>query len=477
VKAMKRILTFAVIVTVSCAIGGAAQVPDTIPINVALTVPAGAPLNVELEKTLPIKKAGERIEGRVTQPVYVFDKVVIPAGSEVLGRITRVEGVPRKRRALAIANGNFSPLRSADLEFDTLVLPGGEQVRMQTAVSQGPFRLLHLVAGGQKQGSKSQIKGRLDEARQQVKAQEKQTIEMVKAPGKMKRIERALSAQLPYHKQNLPRGTHLVAVLKAPLSLGTEECPAAELKGIGKPIPPDSLVRARLVTGLSSATSPEGSKVEAVISQPLFSPKHELILPEGTRLEGEVTRVQPARRLARSGRLRFDFRRMELPKDFVRPEVATERVDAGIEGVDVLSSSHIKLDKEGGAKAVASKTRFIMPAIDVLLATSSFDTDSRLRSAQENATGDAGAATGGAVRGAAGFGLVGSLVGLIARSQPVSAAFAFYGAGWSVYSHLIARGSDVTFPVNTTLEIQLGTHNESKPAQSKTSAPKKLTIS
>ncbi len=442
------------------------------PLKVALTIPAGTPLNVQLEKKLPLKKAGERVQARVSRPVYVFDKLVIPSGSEVLGKITRIQGVSRKRRALAIANGNFTPLRTAHLEFDTLVLPNGTRSPIETTVSQGSPRMIHLVAGGKRKTAKGRVRGRINEARQQAKAQEQQAINMVKAPGKLKRMERALAAQLPYHRQEISKGTYLVAVLKAPLRLGSEDCTPAELKGIGSRIPPNSLVRARLVTPLSSATSHRGSHVEAVISQPLFSPSHQLILPEGTKLEGEVTRARPARRLERNGRLRFDFRRMELPKTLAQPERANERVDAGIESMDVASSSHVKLDTEGGARAVASKKRFIMPAIDVLLATSSFDTDSRVRAAQENATGDAGNVAGGAVRGAAGFGLVGSVVGLLARSQPVSAAFAFYGAAWSVYSHLLARGYDVTFPSNTPMEIQLGIHNDKNSSEGKTPVAK-----
>ena len=61
------------------------------------------------------------------------------------------------------------------------------------------------------------------------------------------------------------------------------------------------------------------------------------------------------------------------------------------------------------------------------------------------------------MRGGAGFGLVGSVIGLVAHYRPISAGFAFYGAGWSVYSHVVARGTDVVFPKNTPMEIRFGT--------------------
>jgi hypothetical protein len=68
---------------------------------------------------------------------------------------------------------------------------------------------------------------------------------------------------------------------------------------------------------------------------------------------------------------------------------------------------------------------------------------------------------GGAVRGGAGFGLVGSVIGLAAHYRPVSAAFAICGASWSVYSHIAARGTDVVLPKNTPVEIRFGTHEGS----------------
>jgi hypothetical protein len=36
-----------------------------------------------------------------------------------------------------------------------------------------------------------------------------------------------------------------------------------------------------------------------------------------------------------------------------------------------------------------------------------------------------------------------------------------YGAGMSVYSHFIARGTEVVFPKNTAMQIGVGTRKES----------------
>ena len=104
-----------------------------------------------------------------------------------------------------------------------------------------------------------------------------------------------------------------------------------------------------------------------------------------------------------------------------------------------------------------------MPAIDVFLAATSLDLD-RDGGVHGAATGQGGADYGGAgIRGGASLGFAGAVITLLAHSRPVSTGFAFYGAGWAVYSHFVARGVDVVFPKNTPMEIRFGTHDGSAP--------------
>lgn len=428
---------------------------------VPLTVPAGAPLHVELEQKLPIKKAGAPVEARVVEPIYVFDDLVIPVGARVEGRVTKVEGVSRGRRALAIANGDFTPIRKPDISFDTLVLKDGRKVPLRTVVSQGTPSLVHLTTIDKNQKQKGKVGGTVDKARAQVKAQEELAVKEISAPGKLERLKAMLLARLPYHKQVLPAGTAFTAELKAPLTFGKEVCPPEKLDHLGAQVPTGSVVHVRLVTGLSSATAHRGSPVEAVVSAPVFSAHHDLILPEGALLRGAVTQAVPARRLGRNGQLRFSFRQIEFTQNAVRKAA---QVEAMLHSVDVNSGSKLQIDNEGGAHAVTPKTRYIGPAIDVMLATSSLDgLDPHNRDRIADGIGPQGPdVAGGAVRGAAGFGLVGLIVGTAAHFRPVSSAFAFYGAGWSVYSHVVKRGTDVVFPKDTPMEIQFGVHEGSK---------------
>ena len=442
-----------------------AQDQPASPNPIPLTVPSGAPLHVALDKRVPIKKAGVPIEGHVVEPVYVFDKMVIPAGSKVLGHVTAVDAVSKKRRAMAIANGDFTPLRVAHFDFDTLVLKDGKRLPLETAVSAGTPNVVHLTAGGEGK-KKGRVQQAVDQAREQVKQREHEAIQEVKAPGKVQRLRAAVLAELPYRRQVLPAGRQFTAELKSPLEFGNEQCAPQELAHLGGEIPPGSIVRARLLTSLNSARDRQGAPVEAVIAEPVFSSDHQLLLPQGTRLKGVVTKAVPARRLNRNGQLRFTFRQIQLPQTQVQaqtpPPTSPRNVEASLQGVDVSRDAHMKLDTEGGAHSVKSKTHYLLPAIDVLLAMTSTDFDAHNRIVQERAagTGDAAGGLGGAVRGGAGFGFLGSLIALAARSTPVTAAFAFYGAGCSVYSHVLARGSNVVFPKNTPMDIRFGTHQE-----------------
>ena len=58
--------------------------------SVALSLPAGTPLQVALDQEIRVKKVGQPIHGRIVEPVYAFDHIVIPIGSEVNGQVTKI---------------------------------------------------------------------------------------------------------------------------------------------------------------------------------------------------------------------------------------------------------------------------------------------------------------------------------------------------------------------------------------------------
>ena len=96
--------------------------PDEGASKVSLNVPAGAPLRLYLTKRVS-KRAGAPVQAKLMEPVFAFDREVIPAGTVALGKVSRTQPVRKWQRVTAILNGDFTPLRRAQVEFTTLKLP------------------------------------------------------------------------------------------------------------------------------------------------------------------------------------------------------------------------------------------------------------------------------------------------------------------------------------------------------------------
>jgi len=398
-------------------------------------------------------KQDEPVRARVVEPVYAFDREVVPPGAEVIGRIRQLEGVPRRQRVAAILAGDLTPLHQPQIQFDTLVLKDGKRIPLETAVFPGSDTVVPFDAG-KKGRKKGPLASAADMARQEIEARKRAVIDAVKTPGKLQRLADLLMARLPYHPQSLPAGTRLNARLLTPLDFGTALLPVSEVGQIGSQPPADSVVRARLSSPLDSRTAHKGLSVEAVLSEPLFSADRHLLFPEGSRLHGTVVQARAARHWHRNGQLRFTFQGIEPPTSEQNMETV-RRIEGRLESVEVESKGNdtVKVDEEGGTKVAASKKRFLAPAITLVLASRGMDDDPvRIHGVP---TGARQANYGGkAVSGAVGFGLIGAVVAQI--SQPFATTLGFYGAGWSVYSNLVARGHDVQFPADTPIEIRFG---------------------
>ena len=100
-----------------CVPAGFAQNSPTASALLPLTVMAGTPIQIALTKKLPVKHAGVPVEGSVVENIYVFDHLVIPAGSRVMGVVTKVDNAPPKERVLAIANGDFHAIATCTRGF------------------------------------------------------------------------------------------------------------------------------------------------------------------------------------------------------------------------------------------------------------------------------------------------------------------------------------------------------------------------
>jgi len=389
-----------------------------------------------LDKEVRVEKIGQPVHGRVAEAVYAFDKLVVPVGAEVTGEVTQLEGVSGGKRTLDALNAEFTPARKVQIEFKELILADGRHIPIQSSVTPGSGQVIQFATAGEadkKNGLKNTASEKTKQAREEAKRQWDEAMKQVHEPGKIHKLERYAVGQLPAHPQYIDAGTVYFAELLQPLDFGSEPMTPEIASSINSQPPPGSFVRARLTTPLSSATAKKGDEVEAVLSQPLFDGK-KLILPQGCRLKGAVVQVQPARSLSRNGRLRMVFHELVLP------DGVEQKVNASLEGLQASKGDDVKLDSEGGAEANSPKTRYLTTGISVALAALS----------QGDDPGDRAAG------GAGGFKLVGMAIGAFVHSQPLGMAMGAYGASMSVYTHFVARGRDVLFPKNTSMQIGIG---------------------
>jgi hypothetical protein len=425
------------------------------PQTVALTVAKGSPLQVALDDEVQVKTVGQQIHGRTVEPIYAFDHIVVPVGSKVTGKITKIDGLSNGKRTLAALNADFTPVRKVEVAFEELVLPNGKVFPLHTHVTPGSGQVIQLVTAANPKEKKNAVKDAASEKVSQAKRQAHQqwdsAMKQVKAPGKIHRLERYGESQSPVHRQFIPAGTVYFAELDEPLDFGNEVMTVSMASSMAGDLSEGHVVHALLVTPLSSATAKRGEHVEAVLSQPLMDGTN-LILPEGSRLKGTVKQAAPARRMKKNGQLRIAFSEI-IPPDGVQQKVVTT-----LEGVQAGKNANVKLDAEGGAEATTSKTRYLGTAISLGLAMASAGHDDHDHHA------DAGNGSGNGVAGGlGGFKLVGMVVGALVHSRAFGTSMGVYGAAVSVYTNFMARGLEVEFPKNTAMQIGIGTRGAAKP--------------
>jgi type IV secretory pathway VirB10-like protein len=438
------------------------------PQTISLTLPKGTSLQVALEKEVRIRHVGQSVRGIVVEPVYAFDRLVVPVGSKVGGEVIKIERTSGGRRTLAGLDGDFTPPRRIEIGFTELLLADGKQISLKTIVTPGSGQILKLASAPDHESKKTLrdvASEKTKEAKQQARDQWNSAMKQLRTPGRIHRIERYAQAQLPVHPQYIPAGTMYFAELQEPLNFGTEILTPQTASSLGGVLPDGSVVHARLITPLSSATSRKGQEVEAVLTRPLLDGQR-LVLPQGSRLRGSVRQVQPARRLKKNGQLRIAFDRL-MP-----PDGLEQKVQATLVGVQAGKEANVKLDSEGGAEATTSKARYGDLALSLGLAAASVH---HVGDRDGDGASPSGTTSGRMAGGMGGFKLVGALMGAFVQSRAFGYSMGAYGAGMSIYRNFMARGHDVVFPKNTAMEISLGAHAAANPpplpAHSSGSAP------
>jgi hypothetical protein len=421
---------------------GSAFAQDLAP-QTAELIPAGVPLRVALDKSY-LLKVGTRLEGHLTEPVYLTDHVAIPADSKVYGTITGKHSVSRQVRTAAMFNGDMTPLKNAEVTFSELETPDGRRFNIDTDTTERTTKVVRMADPDQPRLSFGQ---RIASAFRWTK---RETASAFSSPHKMDTAKQALYAQVPVHPQELWAGTQFDAELKQPLELTGQDAPApvetaelGELKLTGD-------IEARLVDPVDSSSATAGMPVEAVLTQPLFEDEPavavqvadgtvpvqahgKLLLPEGTHLIGSVVEAKPAGMFGHNGSLRLTFRKVELP-------AGDERLVHGrVIAAESVRSDRVQIDEEGQMKANGG-SRFLAPITLGSLAAVSDSTGAGL--IREAMTSN-------------GLDLLARVIGTASENSGLISGFAYYEVGKVVFDTWIARGHEVTFAKNTRLEIEL----------------------
>jgi hypothetical protein len=105
-------------------------------------------------------------------------------------------------------------------------------------------------------------------------------------------------------------------------------------------VPAETLINARMLTGLHTLVSHVNDPIAAEIVQPVYV-SGQLALPAGTLFDGHITAVRAPGRMRHAGRLAFRFDHVTLPSG---QEIPVSAVIASLEHINGLQG---ELDSEG----------------------------------------------------------------------------------------------------------------------------------
>jgi hypothetical protein len=390
-------------------------------------------------------KTGESLEGRLLYPIYVENRIVVPAGTLLHGSVIQLDS-DRSRRIHARLRGDFTPFHIPVVRFDQLVLPDGTLQPLASDTAKDGVPILRL--------SPPPGKPQHSFIRRQIAAEKerlKDAATLFTKPGRGDRLVQFIYTQLPYHPERIETATSWTVELSQPLDLkvengspeGSNDSAIHEVRTQAPKEKPDAIappsvretewrIRAYLQQTISSAKEKPGDSFQALVAEPVFDANHLLEVPQGSMLIGQITQAKAARSFGRQGKLRFRFRELKFPSGFSQPVKGT------LAGVDSNKSANLQMDSEGGVQP-KSQNRVIAPLVLTLLAGRAFDDD--------------GSQLAHSAVASNGFGIVGRIVGMAASSPNVAAGIGIYGAALSFYDLWLARGHDVVFVRNTRIEI------------------------
>ena len=426
------------------------------------TLPGGTPLAVRIDQHLPMHK-GQPVRAYLIYPIYDNDKLLLPENTVVDGGVVELRS-DHSRRIRATMGGDFTPFHKPVVRFNCFVLANGATIPFDSDDATDGAPIFRAVAAPPAKGGflRHQFDGLLTVVRSD--------IAIVTGPEKTDRFVQFIYSQIPYHPERIDKGTawtietsHSVEVPAepAPPVLAAADHPKRhfweEPDPAVEPARNDAgtwIVQANLDESISSETSKDGQAIKATVAEPIFNPDNSIAIPQGSSLIGSVTRAKPSRKFGRTGVLTFSFRQLQTP------DAETRNVETRLTGAD--SARDIALNSEGQAKS-KPQDKITLPLILALMASRPLDQD-------HHDSVDGGNTLGkNAVGGAAGLGLVGTVLGLSGISPNAAAGIGYYGAARAFYYRWIAHGQKIDFAKNTRIVVET-TPRSSAPMKSEAPA-------
>jgi hypothetical protein len=413
------------------------------------TLPAGTPLALRIDEHLPMRN-GQPVRAHLLYPIYGNDKLLLPKDTVVTGRVVELRS-DRSRRIRATMGGDFTHFHKPVVQFTHLVLVDGASISFASGDAIDGAPIFRAVALPPAKGGflRRQFDGLLTVARSDV--------EIFTGPEKGDRFVQFIYSQIPYHPERIEKGTAWTIETSHSIEIPAEPAPpalavpATEKRHFWEePLPPAEpaktdtgswIVQANLDEPLSSETSKNGQAIKATVAEPIFNSDHTIAVPQGSTLIGAVTRAKPARKFGRTGVLTFSFGQLQVPHE------ETRTVETRLTGAD--SARDIALNSEGQAKS-KPQDKISLPILLAIMASRPLDRDE----GRNGLTGGGSSLGKNAVGGAAGLGLVGTLISLTGISPNAAAGIGYYGAVRAFYYRWIARGQKIDFAKNTRIVVE-----------------------
>jgi hypothetical protein len=411
------------------------------------TLPAETPLALRIDEHLPMRD-GQPVRAHLIYPVYANDKLLLPKDTIVTGSVVELRS-DHSRRVRAVLGGDFTPFHKPVVHFTNFVLTDGASIPFTSDDATDGAPIFRAVPTPPAKG------GFLHRQFDSLLSVARSDIAIFTGPEKGDRFVQFIYTQIPYHPQRIEKGTswtietsHSVELPAEPAPPSVAVTPAAKHHFWEEPLPPADpaktddgswIVQANLDEPLSSETSKDGQTIKATVAEPIFNPDHTIAIPQGSTLIGSVTRAKPARKFGRTGVLTFNFGQLQVPHE------ETRTVETRLTGAD--SARDIALTSEGQPKS-KPQDKISLPILLALMASRPLDQD-------EGKIGGGGNSLGkNAVGGAAGLGLVGTIIGLTGVSPNVAAGIGYWGAARATYYRWIAKGQKIDFAKNTRIVVE-----------------------